>query len=242
MRIRGPCPGRWQRDVQRRDACAAGVVGRSRSQAAEGKDGRTPANARFRIASQTKQMVATVVLQLVEEGRLGVDDKLGDLLPVVEKDLVERGRRGHGTADAPVHLRHSRLILQAESGREQGGNLAELATAPHAAPADALAVALRKNAAISGDTEHPYALPDDHRRGPGRGPLTRPGPPPPRRSPEALIAAHRGAALAHRPGGELVPAPRPAHRHLGHQRARLAPPAAERFHCHSYVCVHDSFR
>lgn len=55
-----------------------------------GGGGRIPANARFRIGSQTKQMVATVVLQLVEEGRLGVDDKLGDLLPVVEEDLVER--------------------------------------------------------------------------------------------------------------------------------------------------------
>lgn len=57
----------------------------------DGKGGQIPANARFRIWSQTKQMVATVVLQLVEEGRLGVDDKLGDLLPeVAEKDLVER--------------------------------------------------------------------------------------------------------------------------------------------------------
>ncbi|WP_169806972.1 serine hydrolase domain-containing protein [Actinomadura macra] len=56
-----------------------------------GKGGRIPAGSRFRIGSQTKQMVATVVLQLVEEGRLGVDDKLGDLLPeVVRKDLVER--------------------------------------------------------------------------------------------------------------------------------------------------------
>ncbi|WP_067474031.1 serine hydrolase domain-containing protein [Actinomadura hibisca] len=57
----------------------------------DGKGGRIPANARFRIGSQTKQMVATVVLQLVEDGRFGVDDKLGDLLPVVvEQDLVER--------------------------------------------------------------------------------------------------------------------------------------------------------
>ncbi|MFI0480518.1 serine hydrolase domain-containing protein [Actinomadura sp. 9N215] len=57
----------------------------------DGKGGSIPATARFRIGSQTKQMVATVVLQLVDEGRLGVDDKLGDLLPeVVEKDLVTR--------------------------------------------------------------------------------------------------------------------------------------------------------
>ncbi len=56
-----------------------------------GRGGRVPVNARFRIGSQTKEMVAVVVLQLVKEGRLGVDDKLGDLLPVVvEKDLVAR--------------------------------------------------------------------------------------------------------------------------------------------------------
>ncbi|MFF0745537.1 serine hydrolase domain-containing protein [Streptomyces sp. NPDC004111] len=57
----------------------------------DGKGGRIPADARFPIWSQTKQMVATVVLQLVDEGRLGVDDKLSDLLPVVvERDLVDR--------------------------------------------------------------------------------------------------------------------------------------------------------
>ncbi|MFI6638987.1 serine hydrolase domain-containing protein [Streptomyces sp. NPDC050504] len=56
-----------------------------------GRGGPIPVDARFRIWSQTKQMVATVVLQLVAEGRLGVDDKLGDLLPaVVDEDLVAR--------------------------------------------------------------------------------------------------------------------------------------------------------
>ncbi|WP_116021378.1 serine hydrolase domain-containing protein [Thermomonospora umbrina] len=66
-------------------------LGSAGSRLLEGRGGRIPANARFRIWSQTKQMVATVVLQLVEEGRLGVDDKLGDLLPaVVEQDLVTR--------------------------------------------------------------------------------------------------------------------------------------------------------
>ncbi|WUH98176.1 beta-lactamase family protein [Spirillospora sp. NBC_00431] len=66
-------------------------LGSAGSRLLDGKGGRIPANARFRIGSQTKQMVATVVLQLVDEGRLGVDDKLADLLPVVvEKDLVTR--------------------------------------------------------------------------------------------------------------------------------------------------------
>ena len=54
-----------------------------------GKGGAIPADARFRIGSQTKEMVATVVLQLVEEGRIGLDDKLGEVLPEVG-GLVER--------------------------------------------------------------------------------------------------------------------------------------------------------
>ncbi|QEV21958.1 class A beta-lactamase-related serine hydrolase [Streptomyces alboniger] len=66
-------------------------LGSAGSRLLDGEGGRIPANARFRIWSQTKQMVATVVLKLVEKGELGVDDKLGDLLPeVVEKDLVTR--------------------------------------------------------------------------------------------------------------------------------------------------------
>ncbi|MFC3984377.1 MULTISPECIES: serine hydrolase domain-containing protein [Streptosporangium] len=66
-------------------------LGSAGSRLLNGRGGRIPTNARFRIGSQTKEMVATVVLQLVEEGRLGVDDKLGDLLPVVAKEnLVAR--------------------------------------------------------------------------------------------------------------------------------------------------------
>ncbi|MGW2230364.1 serine hydrolase domain-containing protein [Streptomyces formicae] len=66
-------------------------TGSAGSRLLDGKGGKIPADSRFRIWSQTKQMVATVVLRLVEKGELGVDDKLGDLLPeVVEKDLVTR--------------------------------------------------------------------------------------------------------------------------------------------------------
>ncbi|MFD9860126.1 serine hydrolase domain-containing protein [Streptomyces alboflavus] len=66
-------------------------LGSAGSRLLDGEGGKIPPNSRFRIWSQTKQMVATVVLQLVEEGELGVDDKLGDVLPVVvEKDLVQR--------------------------------------------------------------------------------------------------------------------------------------------------------
>lgn len=56
-----------------------------------GKGGTIPANSRFYIGSQTKMMVATVLLKLVEEGEIGLDDKLADLVPEVAADgLVER--------------------------------------------------------------------------------------------------------------------------------------------------------
>ncbi|WP_164903628.1 serine hydrolase domain-containing protein [Nonomuraea polychroma] len=65
--------------------------GSAGSRLLDGKGGRIPAGSRFRIGSQSKQMVATVLLQLVDEGKLGLDDKLGDLLPEVAADgLVER--------------------------------------------------------------------------------------------------------------------------------------------------------
>ncbi|MEU6715341.1 serine hydrolase domain-containing protein [Nonomuraea sp. NPDC046802] len=57
----------------------------------DGEGGKIPSDARYRIWSQTKRMTATVLLQLVKEGKLGVDDKLGEVLPsTVEQDLVER--------------------------------------------------------------------------------------------------------------------------------------------------------
>ncbi|NJP97066.1 beta-lactamase family protein [Nonomuraea sp. FMUSA5-5] len=65
--------------------------GTAGSRLLNGKGGAIPADSRFRIGSQSKTMVATVLLQLVEEGRLGLDDKLADLLPEVAADgLVER--------------------------------------------------------------------------------------------------------------------------------------------------------
>ncbi|MDL4814175.1 serine hydrolase domain-containing protein [Actinomadura opuntiae] len=55
------------------------------------KGGWIPSDARYRIGSQTKQMTATIVMQLVREGRLRLDDKLSDVLPqVAGDDLVER--------------------------------------------------------------------------------------------------------------------------------------------------------
>ncbi|MFI9551468.1 serine hydrolase domain-containing protein [Nonomuraea endophytica] len=65
--------------------------GSAGSQLLGGKGGKIPTDARYRVGSQTKGMTATVILQLVKEGKLGLDDKLADVLPVLAgEDLVER--------------------------------------------------------------------------------------------------------------------------------------------------------
>ncbi|NJP97722.1 beta-lactamase family protein [Nonomuraea sp. FMUSA5-5] len=65
--------------------------GSAGSRLLDGKGGGIPSNARYRIGSQTKLMTATVVLQLVEEGKLELDDKLSDVLPeTARQDLVDR--------------------------------------------------------------------------------------------------------------------------------------------------------
>lgn len=46
-----------------------------------GEAGKPPTNGRFRVGSNTKTFVATVVLQLVAEGRIGLDDPAADHLP-----------------------------------------------------------------------------------------------------------------------------------------------------------------
>ncbi|MFG6202262.1 serine hydrolase domain-containing protein [Nonomuraea sp. JJY05] len=72
------------------DGKAAGK-GTAGSRLLNGKGGTIPADSRFYIGSQTKAMVATVLLQLVEKDKLGLDDKLAGLLPEVAADgLVER--------------------------------------------------------------------------------------------------------------------------------------------------------
>ncbi|MGN9847399.1 serine hydrolase domain-containing protein [Nonomuraea sp. H19] len=57
----------------------------------DGQGGTIPSGSQYRAWSQTKFMTATVLLQLVHEGKLDVDDKLSHVLPVVaEQGLVER--------------------------------------------------------------------------------------------------------------------------------------------------------
>jgi D-alanyl-D-alanine carboxypeptidase len=65
--------------------------GSAGSRLLNGTGGTIPADSRFRVGSQTKTMVATVLLQLVDEGRIGLDGKLADVLPeVAAHGLVER--------------------------------------------------------------------------------------------------------------------------------------------------------
>ncbi|MEV0831217.1 serine hydrolase domain-containing protein [Nonomuraea rubra] len=80
-----------------------------------GKGGRIPPASRYRIASQTKLMEATVVLQLVGEGKLGLEDKLSSLLPeVAEHDQVKEA----GKITVRDLIRHTSGIPDfAESGK-----------------------------------------------------------------------------------------------------------------------------
>ncbi|GAA3574903.1 serine hydrolase domain-containing protein [Nonomuraea rosea] len=65
--------------------------GTAGSRLLHGKGGLIPSGSRYRIASQTKLMEAAIVLQLVGEGKLTLEDKLGDVLPeMAEHDYVDR--------------------------------------------------------------------------------------------------------------------------------------------------------
>jgi D-alanyl-D-alanine carboxypeptidase len=74
----------------------------------EARDGDTPptASAQFRVASITKLFVATVVLQLVEEGRLGLDDPVAVYIPDFRhvRDVTIRQLLNH-TSGIPDYTR-----------------------------------------------------------------------------------------------------------------------------------------
>ncbi|MBB5076360.1 serine hydrolase domain-containing protein [Nonomuraea endophytica] len=62
--------------------------GSAGSRLRDGKGGKVPPGARYRAGSQTKLMIAVAVLQLVKEGKLGLDDKVGKLLPQVRRGAI----------------------------------------------------------------------------------------------------------------------------------------------------------
>jgi hypothetical protein len=45
----------------------------------------------FRISSMTKAVTGTAAMQLVEEGRIGLDQPMGDVLPVIKNVKVLEG-------------------------------------------------------------------------------------------------------------------------------------------------------
>ena len=68
-------------------------------------------NSVFRIASMTKAITGTAAMQLVEKGRIGLEQPMGDILPVINDVKVLKGFDGDGTPrlrdpKAPITLRH----------------------------------------------------------------------------------------------------------------------------------------
>jgi CubicO group peptidase (beta-lactamase class C family) len=65
----------------------------------------------FRIASMTKAVTGTAAMQLVEKGRIGLEQPMGDVLPLVRDVKVLEGFDGDGTPrlrdpKTPVTLQH----------------------------------------------------------------------------------------------------------------------------------------
>jgi methyl acetate hydrolase len=65
----------------------------------------------FRIASMTRAVTGTAAMQLVEEGRIGLDQPMGDVLPVVKNVKALEGFDAGGVprlrdTRGPVTLRH----------------------------------------------------------------------------------------------------------------------------------------
>jgi methyl acetate hydrolase len=65
----------------------------------------------FRIASMTKAVTGTAAMQLVEKGQIGLEQPMGDLLPMIKDAKVLEGFDGSGTPrlrdpKSPITLRH----------------------------------------------------------------------------------------------------------------------------------------
>jgi methyl acetate hydrolase len=65
----------------------------------------------FRIASMTKAVTGTAAMQLVQKGQIGLEQPMGDVLPVIKDAKVLEGFDGDGTPrlrdpKTPITLRH----------------------------------------------------------------------------------------------------------------------------------------
>jgi D-alanyl-D-alanine carboxypeptidase len=89
------------------------------------------------IGSVTKTFVAAVVLQLVEEGQLRLDDRIGGLLPEhdgIDPEITLRQLLDHSSGVADIFNATTRVALEEEPGRAWGTNdvLATIGDAWHA--------------------------------------------------------------------------------------------------------------
>ncbi|MFC5148870.1 serine hydrolase [Streptomyces aureoversilis] len=92
-------------------------VWRAGSGTADLRDGRrAKPGDRFRAGSVTKTFVAMVVLQLADEGGLGLDDPVGSHLPGLVSDGGRRRAR-HRTPTARAHQRNPELHRRAPARR-----------------------------------------------------------------------------------------------------------------------------
>jgi D-alanyl-D-alanine carboxypeptidase len=77
------------------------------------------------IGSVTKTFVAAIVLQLVEEGQLRLDDRIGVLLPEhdgVDPEITLRQLLDHSSGVADIFNATTRIALEEEPGRAWGTN------------------------------------------------------------------------------------------------------------------------
>jgi methyl acetate hydrolase len=76
----------------------------------------------FRIASMTKAITGTAAMQLVEKGEIGLEQPMGDVLPVIKDVKVLEGFDANGTPrvrdpKTPITLRHHLVRLRSDLAR-----------------------------------------------------------------------------------------------------------------------------
>ncbi len=92
--------------------CATGVVNLNTAVA-------TTPDAIFQIGSITKLLTATLVMQLVEEGRLRLDDPVRRHLPEFSLQSIDVARADHDSTVADSHQRHRRRLLRKHRPRRR---------------------------------------------------------------------------------------------------------------------------